>query len=73
VSTGLDKQVWASVVLGLVDGLLYTSVMSHFLYGLRLVAYDLGARLERHQRTGFWPMTVAALVPGLWQVIRLVR
>lgn len=65
----LDVEVWARAALHSIEGLLYFAVGFHFLYGLKLIAMDLGARLD--VRTTFWGIVALAAIPGVWQVVTI--
>ena len=69
----LDREVWAKASLHVIEGALYTSIAFHSLYGVKLIALDLGVRLETRYRVTFWVIAALALVPGLWQVVQIAR
>jgi len=57
----LQSQHW-------IHALLYFSIVFHTLYGLKLVAGDLGAKLD--YRASLWTIVAASALVGLREVLR---
>ncbi len=60
----LQQQPWIHAVL-------FVSVAFHTLYGLKLLAGELGMRIDH--RRALWVIVALSLLPVLWELSRYVR
>lgn len=67
----LDAQLAVRALLHSIEGLLYFAVGFHFLYGVKLMAMDLGARPDA--RLSFWSIVAVCAIPAIWQVVTIGR